>query len=176
MAILRIRQFGDPVLRERAHEVEKVTDVHARLIADMLDTMRSVEGVGLAGNQVGVLERIFVWEVGERHGAVINPTITDRSTTTDIGPEGCLSIQGLTYDVERPAEVTIEGLDENGQPVTIEADELLARVFQHETDHLDGVLFIDRLPDETRREALATLRDRALGLPAPAPRENAEKL
>ena len=176
MAVLKIRQFGDPVLRERARDVEKVTDVHARLIADMLDTMRSVEGVGLAGNQVGVLERIFVWEVGERHGAVINPEITKRSTTTDTGPEGCLSIPGLTYDVERPAEVTVEGLDENGQPVTIDADELLARVFQHETDHLDGVLFIDLLPDETRREALATLRDRALGLSSPLPRENAEQL
>lgn len=175
MAVLKIRQFGDPVLREPAREIEKVTDVHTRLIADMLDTMRSVEGVGLAGNQVGVLERIFVWQVEERHGAVINPTITKRSRATDTAPEGCLSIPGLTYEVERPAEVTIEGLDENGQPLVIEADEMLARVFQHETDHLDGILFLDRLPDETRREALATLRDQALGIPTP-PKESAEQL
>ena len=176
MAVLKIRQFGDPVLRERAHELEKVTDVHMRLIADMLDTMRSVEGVGLAGNQVGVVERIFVWQVEDRHGAVINPRITTRSSTTDTAPEGCLSMPGLTYEVERPAEVTIEGLDESGEPIEIAADGLLARVFQHETDHLDGILFIDRLPDETRREALATLRDQALGLPVSRAPENAEQL
>ncbi len=176
MAVLKIRQFGDPVLRERALPVERVTDVHRRLIADMLDTMRSVEGVGLAGNQVGVLERIFVWEVGDRHGAVINPTITKRSAELESAPEGCLSMPGLTYDVERPAAVTITGIDENGEAIEIAADELLARVFQHETDHLDGVLFIDHLPDETRREALGFLRDRALGLPTKPPKESAEQL
>lgn len=168
MAVLPIRKFGDPVLRTRAAEIDKIGEVHKRLIADMLDTMRSVEGVGLAGNQVGVLDRVFVWEVEDEHGAVINPVIVERSDATDTGPEGCLSIPGLTYDVTRPAEVTIEGLDEDGGPFAMDASGLLARVFQHETDHLDGVLFIDRLSEDARREALATLRDQAMGIAVPS--------
>ena len=167
MAILPIRTFGDPVLRERAREVERVTDSHKRLIADMIDTMRDAPGVGLAANQVGVLERIFVWEVDEEFGAVINPVIVRRSEQIDIGEEGCLSLPGLYYDVARPDEVSLEGLDVNGEPVVLEGTELLARVIQHEVDHLDGVLFIDHLPEETRKEALRQLRDQALGLAPP---------
>jgi peptide deformylase len=168
MAILSIRTFGDPVLRQRAYEVEKVTDVHRKLVADMIDTMREAPGVGLAGPQVGVLERIFVWEVEDRFGAVINPKIVSRGNDRVESEEGCLSLPGLYYPVERPAEVLVEGLDENGEPVRLEATELLARVCQHEIDHLDGVLFIDHLPEELRKEALRVLRDQALGLPAPA--------
>ena len=167
MAVLPIRQFGDPALREPAREVEKITDMHRKLIADMIDTMREAPGVGLAGPQVGVLERIFVWEVEDRFGAVINPRIVARSEETVEGEEGCLSLPGIYYPVVRPAEVTVEGLDENGEPVRLEADELLARVCQHEIDHLDGVLFIDHLPDDLRKEALTTLRAQALGLPTP---------
>ncbi|MDQ4124377.1 MAG: peptide deformylase [Actinomycetota bacterium] len=177
MAILPIRTFGDPVLRQRAREVEKVTNVHRRLVADMLETMRDAPGVGLAGPQVGVLERVFVWEVEDRHGAVFNPVIVRRSEETATGEEGCLSIPGLTYDVERHASVAIEGLDENGEPVSIDAgdDDFLARVFQHEIDHLDGVLFLDRLRDDTRKKAMRSLRDKLLGLPSPqsTPREEA---
>ncbi|MDQ3981237.1 MAG: peptide deformylase [Actinomycetota bacterium] len=172
MAILRIRTFGDPVLRQRAREVEEVTDVHRRLVADMLETMRSAPGVGLAGPQVGVLERVFVWEVEGRHGAVFNPVIVKRSPETAGGEEGCLSIPGLTYDVERHASVAIEGIDEQGRQLSIDAgdDEFLARVFQHEIDHLDGVLFLDRLPEDVRKEAMKTLREAILGLPgAPEP-------
>jgi peptide deformylase len=168
VAILRIREFGDPVLRQRAREVEEVTDVHRKLVADMLDTMRDALGVGLAGPQVGVLERVFVWEVGDRHGAVFNPVIVERSEERVTDDEGCLSVPGLTYPVERHAEVTIEGLDENGSEIRLEADDLLARVFQHETDHLDGVLFMDRLPDDLRKKAMRTLREKLLGLP-PSP-------
>ena len=180
MAILPIRTFGDPVLRQRARAVEEVTDVHRRLVADMLETMREAPGVGLAGPQVGVLERVFVWEVEGGHGALFNPVIVSRSDDTVTGEEGCLSIPGLAYDVERHASVAVEGLDENGRAVSIDAgdDDFLARVFQHEIDHLDGVLFIDRLPEDTRKEAMRSLREKLLGLPGtpapvPVPRQEA---
>ena len=171
MAVLPIRQFGDPVLRERASEIEKVTDLHRRLATDMLETMRHTgRGVGLAGNQVGVVERIFVWEVGEEHGTIINPAITDRSEETFTDDEGCLSLPGVYYPVERSLEVTVEGIDENSEPVHLEVEGFMARVCQHEIDHLDGVLFIDRLTPELRKEALAELRDQALGIPRAQPR------
>ena len=169
MAILPIRKFGDPALRQRAQEVERVTDLHKRLIEDMYETMRDAPGVGLAGPQVGVMERIFVWEVGEEHGAVINPVIVSRSDEQEEGEEGCLSLPGIYYPVTRPTAVRVEGLDENGNHVSLDAEGLLARVCQHETDHLDGVLFIDRLAEDLRKEALTTLRDRALGLPSSVP-------
>ena len=175
MAVLPIRDFPDPVLRQRAAEVEEITDVHRRLISDMIDTMREAPGVGLAGPQVGVLERIFVWEVEDEYGAVFNPEIIVRSDEKVVDAEGCLSLPGLTYDVERHYEVTVRGLDENGKPIEIAGEDLLARVFQHEIDHLDGVLFIDHLGEEDRKEALATLRNRALGLPEPTPRQTQEE-
>ncbi|MDQ3941251.1 MAG: peptide deformylase [Actinomycetota bacterium] len=164
MAVLAIRTFGDPALRQRAAEVARVTDLHRRIIEDMFETMRDAPGVGLAGPQIGVMERIFVWEVDERSGAVINPVIVSRSEETDSAEEGCLSLPGIYYPVTRSARVTVEGLDASGEPVSLEADELLARVCQHEIDHLDGVLFVDHLSDEQRKEALARLREQALGL------------
>lgn len=170
MARLPIRQFGDPVLRQKAKEVERITDAHRRLVEDMIETMREAPGVGLAGPQVGVMERVFVWEVGDEHGAVFNPVIVARSGEDVEGEEGCLSLPGLYYPVTRSERVTVEGLDERGEPVKLDADELLARVCQHEMDHLDGVLFIDHLTEELRKEALGILRDRALGLPTPTPR------
>jgi peptide deformylase len=164
LAILNIRSWGDPVLRQRAKPVEEITDVHRRLIADMIDTMREAPGVGLAATQVGVLERIFVWEVDDEHGALINPEIVVRSSETVSDNEGCLSLPGLLYPVERAYEVTIEALDESGEKVSISADDLKARVFQHELDHLDGVLFIDRLDADLKKEARAALMEQALGL------------
>ena len=176
MAILPIRQWGDPVLRQKANEVESVTDLHRRLVNDMLETMREAPGVGLAGPQVGILERIFVWEVGEEYGAVFNPRIVASSDEEVEGEEGCLSLPGLYYPVTRAEKVTVEGIDENGDPVKLDADELLARVCQHEIDHLDGVLFIDHLNEEMRKEALGILRDQALGLaPPPTPRKPLEE-
>lgn len=175
MATLPIRRFGDPVLRERAREVEEVTDLHRKLAKDMLETMRQAPGVGLAGNQVGVLHRIFVWEVDDAHGAFINPVITERSDETFVDDEGCLSMPGLVYPVERSISVTVQAIDENGAPVLMQAEDFLARIFQHEIDHLDGVLFIDRLPEELRKEALGELRDQALGL-RPMTRRNEEAL
>lgn len=169
MAVLDIRTFGDPVLRLRAAEVARVTEVHRRLAADMLDTMRDAPGVGLAGNQVGVLDRMFVWEVEDENGVVINPRIVARSEETVEDEEGCLSLPGLVYPVVRSAAVTVAGLDLDGRDVRLDAEELLARVVQHEIDHLDGVLFIDRLPDGLKREAVRRLSEQALGLgPAPA--------
>lgn len=173
MATLPIRTFGDPSLRERASEVEKVTDLHRRLIEDMTETMRAAPGVGLAAPQVGVLDRIFVWEIEDDHGAVVNPVITWRSEETEEAEEGCLSLPGLFYPVERSVAVRVQGLDRDGAPVTLEAEGFLARVCQHEVDHLNGVLFIDRLPEELRKEALRTLREQALGLPA-TPRAGVE--
>ena len=120
MAVLRIRTFGDPVLRKPAQEVDKITDVHRRLIADMLDTMRDAPGVGLAGPQVGVMERIFVWETDDEHGAIINPRIVERSDETEVDEEGCLSLPGLAYEVERNSRITIEGLDPDGNELRID--------------------------------------------------------
>jgi peptide deformylase len=171
VAVLGIRTFGDPVLRTPARAVERVTDVHRRLIEDMVETMRSAPGVGLAGPQVGVLERIFVWEIEEAHGAVINPVITKRSEAVAEGEEGCLSIPGLYYPVNRSLEITVEGLDEEGKPINFTAEGFFARVCQHEIDHLDGVLFLDRLEPEVRREAMRELREQMLGIAPANPRE-----
>jgi peptide deformylase len=168
LAILKIRTFGDPVLRTRANEIAEVTDIHRTLAEDMLETMREAPGVGLAGPQVGILDRIFTWEVDEEHGVVVNPEITKRSRRTITDEEGCLSLPGLVYPVERARAVRVEGLDEFGKPLRIDAEEHLARVVQHEIDHLDGVLFIDRLPPDLRKEARRLLADQALGLPLPA--------
>jgi peptide deformylase len=166
LSVLAIRIFPDPVLRERAQEVDEITKTHRRLVDDMVETMRDAPGVGLAAPQVGVLERIFVWEVDERWGVVVNPRVVARSEAVVEEEEGCLSLPGLAYDVVRTARVRVEGVDLDGKKVSFEADDLLARVCQHEIDHLDGVLFIDRLDPALRREALGRLREEALGLPS----------
>jgi peptide deformylase len=165
LALLPIRTFPDPVLRERAREIEEITATHRHLVEDMLETMREAPGVGLAAPQVGVLERIFVWEVDGASGVIINPRIVERSEAEIEEEEGCLSLPGLAYEVVRAAQVKVTGVDLEGQEQTLEGEDLLARVFQHEIDHLDGVLFIDKLGSEPRREALARLREQALGLP-----------
>jgi peptide deformylase len=175
MAVLRIRTFGDPGLRQRAREVDKITDLHRRLVDDMLETMRAAPGVGLAAPQVGVLERLFVWEVDDEHGAVVNPVIVESSEDEAVYEEGCLSVPGLYCEVSRPARVEVRGLDLDGNPLSISLEDFRARVWQHEIDHLDGVLFIDRLPDSERREALATLRSQALGIKPPPPAAPAEE-
>lgn len=145
--------------------MESIADLHGKLIRDMFDTMREAPGVGLAAPQVGVLEQIFVYETEDVHGVLVNPKITAHSEATEVGEEGCLSLPGIVYPVVRHASITIEGMDENGERVEIEnAGDLLGRIFQHETDHLNGVLFIDHLSEDQRREALTTLRNQALGL------------
>ena len=164
MAILRIRTWGDPVLRQPARPVERVTRVHRRLIEDMIETMRAAPGVGLAAPQVGVSERIFVWEHEGEAGAVINPTVVSLAGDS-IDEEGCLSIPGIYFPVARSEVARVEGVGADGGPFVLEGTGFLARILQHETDHLDGVLFLARLAPEDRREALSRLREEALGLP-----------
>ena len=150
MALREIRILGARVLREPAAPVESVTDEIRRLIGDMFDTMYDAEGIGLAAPQVGVSQRVLIVDVpGEddrRHvHALVNPVVVESDGTTDKATEGCLSIPGLEETVTRPVRVTVEGLSPDGEPVRVEADGLLARALQHEVDHLDGILFIDRL-------------------------------
>ncbi len=146
---LRLRYYGDPVLRKKAEPVASVTPEIREVIAGLFETMYRERGIGLAAPQVGLSLRIFVLDVegegGERAKvALVNPALA-RSSGTVVGEEGCLSIPGIHADVKRNAEVTFEGLDETGAPISMRAEGLLARALQHELDHLDGVLFIDRL-------------------------------
>lgn len=172
MAILPIRIYPDPVLREPAAAVAAVDDAVRKLVADMTETMRAAPGIGLAAPQVGVQRRVLVYSLGEEEPvyAIVNPEIVERAgeLTAD---EGCLSIPGIAYPVARAERIRVRGLDEHGVMVDREAEELEARVIQHEVDHLDGVLFIERIAPEQRREALRILREQALaGAPTPTPR------
>ena len=160
-----IRVFGDPVLRQRAAEVTEIDAKVVRLAEDMIATMQEAPGIGLAANQVGVLKRLFVFDIGDGPHVVVNPVISDHRGEW-VFEEGCLSIPGLSGEVVRPKEVHLTGIDLDGSEVSFEADELLARVVQHELDHLDGVLFIDRMEPELRKEALRVLRELTLGPPA----------
>ena len=161
MAILPIRLFGDPVLRQPTHDIDVVDGALNRLVEDMIETMYDAPGVGLAANQVGVERRLFVYDIGDGPGVVINPVIVESSGEWEYD-EGCLSIPELSWVVVRPKEVHLRGISIDGEEIDIEADELLARCFQHEVDHLDGVLVVERLDDEQRREAKRRIRDRML--------------
>jgi peptide deformylase len=156
-----IRLIGDPVLRQRASEVTDVNGKVAKLAEDMLTTMYEAPGLGLAAPQVGVQKRIFVYDVGEGPQVVINPEVRE-SAGEWAYDEGCLSIPDLTFELIRPKEVHLVGYDLLGNEISVEADELLARCFQHELDHLDGVLFIERLSDEDRKAAMKVIRERRL--------------
>jgi len=161
MAIFPIRLFGDPVLRQKAAAVSQVDRSVRKLMKDMTDTMRDAPGLGLAANQVGILRRVIVWANGDDQGALADPVILDRGGQ-DEDEEGCLSLPGLKYPVIRSQWVRVQGLDEKGDPVVIEAEDLTARIFQHEIDHLDGILFVDHLTPEIQREARRRLREEAL--------------
>jgi peptide deformylase len=150
MSEREIALLGDPVLRKRAEEVEGFDEDLRALVRDMFATMVAAEGAGLAAPQIGVSKRIFVADIRESRGtptrfAIVNPRIVEASDEVEGDSEGCLSIPGVSEVVTRPARVVVEGFDPSGAPLRVEADELLARVIQHEMDHLDGVLFIDRL-------------------------------
>ncbi|MFZ4585586.1 MAG: peptide deformylase [Acidimicrobiia bacterium] len=162
-----IRTFGDPVLKQRAKEVTEIDGVLARLCDTMLDTMYDAPGVGLAAPQVGVQKRLFVYDVGDGPATLINPEIVD-SVGEWSYEEGCLSVPGLYFDIVRPKVITVQGLDLDGNEVVIEGDELLGRLFQHELDHLDGVLLLDRLDDDRRKQALRVLREQAMTGAAPS--------
>lgn len=164
MAVLPIRQYGDPVLKARTREVEDIDGGVVRLVEDMIETMYAAPGTGLAANQVGIQQRIFVYDVDDGPVAVINPRIVETDGEWDYD-EGCLSVPGLHWTITRPNRVHLVGLDLDGEELSIEAEELEGRVFQHELDHLDGILLVDRLDEEQRREAVRTLRQRALTVP-----------
>lgn len=156
MAVRSLRYFGDPILRQKCHEVEEVDDEVQTLVDDLMVTMYAEDGIGLAAPQVGVPLRVFVYDVQDPEiepGALINPRIVEAEGTVRES-EGCLSIPGLTEIVERSARVVVEGLDREGVPVRIEADGLLSRCLQHERDHLDGVLFVDRVSPLKRKMLL----------------------
>ena len=158
MAIQPIRLFGDPVLRKPALEVVDFDRELRRLVQDLTDTMLEAPGAGLAAPQIGVGLRVFTWYVEGEVGHLVNPVLQLSEEQQD-GPEGCLSIPGLSIDCRRALSVVAHGFDQHGEPVTIEGSELLARAIQHETDHLDGVLFLDRLDPATRREAMRAIRE-----------------
>ncbi|MGO4385502.1 peptide deformylase [Specibacter sp. RAF43] len=158
MAILSIRIIGDPVLRTVAEEVTDFGPELAKLIVDMMETMVDVGGAGLAAPQVGVNKRIFTYAVDGREGHVINPVIVASDDFAPDQPEGCLSVPGLGYPVRRHRWVRLTGVDRNGEAVDLEATGQLAKCFQHETDHLDGKLYVDRLDGEDRKNALRAIR------------------
>jgi peptide deformylase len=162
-ALAQIRQYGDPALRLVAHEVVDFDDDLRRLVERMTTLMHEAQGVGLAATQVGVLRRLFVFEPDDDGPRVIvNPVIVERADELETDEEGCLSLQGVRVPVERSVRVTLEGKDAEGNDVRWELDDYGSRVVQHELDHLDGVLIIDRTDDEHRKEALSTLRPRAV--------------
>ncbi|HET9758203.1 MAG TPA: peptide deformylase [Nocardioidaceae bacterium] len=158
MAIQPIRLFGDPVLRSAATPVVDFDKELRRLVADLTDTMLDAPGAGLAAPQIGVGLRVFTWNVDGELGHLVNPSL-DLSEELQDGPEGCLSLPDLTFDCKRALSVVAKGWNMYGDPVTIEGSELLARAIQHETDHLDGVLFIDRLDPEARKQAMRAIRE-----------------
>ena len=157
MAVVPIRLFGDPVLREKAAPVTTFDAELRRLVRDLTDTMLDAPGVGLAAPQLGVSLRVFTYNVDDVVGHLINPELSLSEQMQD-GPEGCLSLPGLEFDCLRAEQVVARGMNMYGDPVTIEGSDLLARCIQHETDHLDGVLFIDRLDPAARKAAMKEIR------------------
>jgi peptide deformylase len=164
VSVLPIRILGDPVLRESTRDIETFDELMRRLHDDMLETMYKAPGVGLAAPQIGLSLRFFVHDAdrGGSPGAIANPVLSELEGEI-VEDEGCLSIPGLWYPTARAERVRLDGLDLEGNPVSIRAEGFLARVFQHETDHLNGMLFIDRLSEEDRRKALSMLREQELG-------------
>ena len=172
-----IRVFGDPVLRQRAAEVDDIDGTLARLAADMLVTMYDAPGLGLAAPQVGVQKRLFVYDLQDDTGAhvIVNPTIAEARGEW-LHEEGCLSVPGLSFEIVRPKEVHVTGLDLDGNELSIEGDEMLARLLQHEIDHLDGILLLERLDPDQRKQALRELRNRDPELGGRGPATSANRL
>lgn len=158
MTVQPIRLFGDPVLRTRADEVVDFDKQLRVLVRDLWETLEKQGGAGLAAPQVGVSQRVFTYHCDGFAGHLVNPTFDVIGDEIQDGPEGCLSIPGLGWDCRRHLHVVAHGWNMHGEPVEVEGTELLARCIQHETDHLDGVLFVDRLDPETRKAALREIR------------------
>ncbi len=163
-ALAQIRQYPDPVLRMRAREVESFDADLQRLVERLTQLMSDANGAGLAANQVGILRRVFVFypDPEQEPVAVVNPVVVERDDERLTDAEGCLSLQGVQVPVERVVKLRLEGRDPEGNEISFDLDELGARIVQHELDHLDGVLVLDRTTDEARKEALSTLRPRAM--------------
>ncbi|HEY3737492.1 MAG TPA: peptide deformylase [Jatrophihabitans sp.] len=170
MTVRSIRLFGDPVLRTAAAVVTDFDKQLRQLVADLTETMLDAPGAGLAAPQIGVGLRVFTYHVGEDEaGHLVNPVLHFPDEEDQEGSEGCLSIPGLTFDCRRRQHVVAHGQNMYGDPVTIEGSELLARCIQHETDHLDGVLFVDRLDADTKKAAMKAIRESEwAGLDTPA--------
>jgi len=152
-----VRTFGDPVLRQRAAEVEEIDGDLARLAETMVATMYEAIGLGLAAPQIGVLKRMYTYDVGDGPAVLINPQIVDSHGEWSYD-EGCLSIPDVHMEIVRPKVVTVQGVDIDGKEVIFEGDELMGRLIQHEIDHLDGVLMLDRLEPGPRKELLREMR------------------
>jgi peptide deformylase len=167
--VLPIRLFGDPVLRTPADHVTVFDKELRQLVADLEETMLDAPGAGLAAPQIGVGLRVFTFHVDdEQAGHLVNPVLHFPDDVTQDGDEGCLSIPGLTFDCQRKANVVAHGQNMHGDPVTVEGTARLSRCIQHETDHLDGILFVDRLDAETRKAAMKAIREAEWsGLSAP---------
>ena len=174
MATHTIRVFGDPVLKRPTALVEDIDGPVMKLVDAMYETMYDAPGVGLAAPQVGVQKRFFVYDVQDETGphVIFNPQIVETSGEWEY-EEGCLSLPGLAFDIVRPKFVTMRGLDADGDEVVVQGDELLGRVFLHETDHLDGVLMLDRLEGDDRKRAMRELREQGMGIPTPRGRTHA---
>ncbi len=158
MAIQPIRLFGDPVLVTPASEVIDFDKELRCLVKDLIETMQDAPGAGLAAPQIGVPLRVFVWDVDDEVGHLVNPSL-DLSDELQEGEEGCLSFPDLVYQTPRAFRAVAKGFNMHGEPIVVEGTQLLARALQHETDHLDGVLFIDRLSSENRKNAMKEIRD-----------------
>jgi peptide deformylase len=167
LALGQIRQYPDPALRMRAREVEDFDGDLRRLAERMTQLMRDASGVGLAATQIGIIRRVFVVQTDpdEDPIAVVNPVVVEQSDETVVDDEGCLSLQGVQMPVERPTSIRLEGRDLEGGELTLDLADHAARVVQHELDHLDGVLILDRTTDEARKAALALLRPKAVLTP-----------
>ena len=152
-----IRTFGDPVLKSKASEITKIDDKLVGLCDEMFDIMFKAPGIGLAAPQVGVQKRLFVYDIGDGEGVIINPEIVE-SDGEFMYEEGCLSIPGLYVEMLRPARIHVRGINLDGEEIEIEADDLLGRLIQHELDHLNGVLMFDRMSPDQRKEAMAVYR------------------
>lgn len=158
MTVRPLRLFGDPVLTTVAAPVAEFDDGLRRLVADMLETMDAAGGVGLAANQIGIARRVFVFDCQGMRGAIINPVWAPLDGSEQVGPEGCLSIPGIRADVARHNTLVASGADAFGRPLAIRATGLLARCIQHESDHLDGVLFLSRMEPAAKKQAMAQIR------------------
>ena len=163
MAILNIRIIGDPVLRTVADPVTEFGPELAKLVADMTETMEDVDGAGLAAPQVGISQRVFTYRIGGVEGHIINPVLENSGDYQEDQVEGCLSIPGLGFPVRRFRSTRVTGVDMHGNPVSVEGEGMLARCFQHENDHLNGILYTDRLEGEDRKAALRSIRNANYG-------------